>query len=105
MLIVLEKHFVNKYSYVDILTPGDLSSLHWISSKHPLSSQKQPKIVSVHYAALNFRDVMLATGKLPMDMLEEEESKFLGKLGMEFSGLDSKGSRVMGLTLAQVNVY
>jgi len=59
-------------AFINVLTPGDLSSLQWIES--PLkyfTSADQPdhQLCRVHYAALNFRDVMLATGKLPPDAI------------------------------------
>jgi len=59
-------------AFVNVLTIGDLSSLHWIES--PLkyfTSADHPdqQLCRVHYAALNFRDVMLATGKLPPDAI------------------------------------
>ena len=57
-------------AFINVLTPGDLSSLHWIES--PLkyfSSTDRHQLCRVNYAALNFRDVMLATGKLPPDAI------------------------------------
>ena len=48
----------------------------------------------VHAGALNFKDVMLAYGKLNRDMMS---NGYVGcKLGFEFSGL-LKGKRVMGV--------
>ncbi|XP_006825448.1 fatty acid synthase-like, partial [Saccoglossus kowalevskii] len=61
------------HAYVNILTRGDLSSLKWIAS--PLryatseSLGQSKEICNVYYASLNFRDIMLATGKLPPDAL------------------------------------
>ncbi|GBM08293.1 hypothetical protein AVEN_43366-1 [Araneus ventricosus] len=49
-----------KHAYLNVLTRGDLSSLVWMDS--PLKYFKQT-------APLNFRDVMLASGKLPPDAL------------------------------------
>ena len=59
-------------AYVNVLTRGDLSSLHWIES--PLkyfdpAEHPDQQLCRVHYAALNFRDIMLATGKLPPDAI------------------------------------
>jgi len=59
-------------AFVNVLTIGDLSSLRWIES--PLkyfssSDHSDHQLCRVHYAALNFRDVMLATGKLPPDAI------------------------------------
>ena len=59
-------------AYVNVLTRGDLSSLAWIES--PLkyfspADHPTKQLCSVYYAALNFRDIMLATGKLPPDAI------------------------------------
>jgi len=59
-------------AYVNVLTRGDLSSLHWIES--PLkyfnaADHPDRQLCHVHYTALNFRDIMLATGKLPPDAI------------------------------------
>lgn len=55
----------------------------------------------MYYAPLNFRDVMLATGKLPPDALPGELAGQECILGLEFSGRDSKGRRVMGMVEAR----
>lgn len=65
-------------AYVNVLTRGDLSSLRWIKS--PLSSAGQSVSTSscrcsVYYSSLNFRDIMLATGKLPPDALPGNSSQ------------------------------
>ena len=59
-------------AYVNVLTRGDLSSLKWIES--PLryfKAEDNPSrdLCSVYYTSLNFRDIMLATGKLPPDAI------------------------------------
>jgi len=72
LLIDQERRIVTDKAFINVLTMGDLSSLDWIES--PLkyfSSADHPdhQLCRVHYAALNFRDVMLATGKLPPDAI------------------------------------
>lgn len=93
------------HAYVNVLTRGDLSSLQWIES--PLKYFKQEQnpdkdLCSVYYTSLNFRDVMLATGKLPPDAIPGDIANQDCILGMEFSGRSSKGQRVMGLLPAKV---
>ncbi|XP_049271380.1 fatty acid synthase-like [Rhipicephalus sanguineus] len=93
-----------EFACLDIETTGDLSSLQWYVSplSYALPSISANKnICTVYYAALNFRDVMLTTGKLSSDTLPGDfaTSDFL--LGMEFSGLDHRGRRVMGAVPAQ----
>ncbi|KAL4239386.1 hypothetical protein ACF0H5_000203 [Mactra antiquata] len=91
-------------AFVNVLTKGDLSSLHWIQS--PLRYYKpeyhpDSELCHVHYASLNFRDIMLATGKLPPDAIPGGIANQECMLGMEFSGTDSTGRRVMGLVPAK----
>ena len=66
-------------AYVNVLTRGDLSSLHWIESPLKYFSEADhphQQLCRVHYTALNFRDVMLATGKLPPDAIPGRVSKY-----------------------------
>jgi fatty acid synthase, animal type len=59
-------------AYVNVLTRGDLSSLHWIESPVKYFSpadNPDKELCTVSYTALNFRDIMLATGKLPPDAI------------------------------------
>lgn len=90
---------------MNVLTKGDLSSLHWIVSPLKFYSpalHPQSDLCHVHYASLNFRDIMLATGKLPPDAIPGGIANQECMLGMEFSGMDSTGRRVMGLVPAKV---
>ncbi|KMQ87022.1 fatty acid synthase [Lasius niger] len=88
-----------EHAYVNTLTKGDLSSLEWIQSPLTYYQTKYPNtLCSVYYASLNFRDIMLASGKLSTKVLSS-----LGivtedcALGLEFSGKDASGCRVMGM--------
>lgn len=92
------------HAYVNVLTRGDLASLRWIESplKHFIPEDHPEKeLCAVSYTSLNFRDIMLATGKLPPDAIPGDMATQDCILGMEFSGYDSKGKRVMGLLPAK----
>uniref|UniRef100_A0A8C4WRF5 Fatty acid synthase n=1 Tax=Eptatretus burgeri TaxID=7764 RepID=A0A8C4WRF5_EPTBU len=93
------------YAYINALTRGDLSSLCWIASplRHTLPAHKSDlsPLCMVYYASLNFRDVMLATGKLPPDAIPGDLALQHCLLGMEFSGRDEIGHRLMGLLPAR----
>jgi len=52
-------------------------------------------LVNVIYASLNFKDVMLATGKLTAESSSERSNDCL--IGLEFVGFDTHGQRIMGL--------
>ena len=92
-----------EHAYVNVLTRGDLSSLRWIAShlKYASGSCGTKELCTVNYASLNFRDIMLATGKLPPDALPGDLAYQDHVLGMEFSGRNQKGERIMGLLPAQ----
>nr|CAB3243759.1 fatty acid synthase [Phallusia mammillata] len=80
-------------SYLLSTNPGDLSSLKWFR----LPSSKNSIEYKVKFAALNFRDVMLASGKLPAEAIPGETDKYRTLLGLEFSGFDHVGTRTMGI--------
>ena len=93
-----------EHAYVNVLTRGDLASLKWIQSpaKHLSTANDQDKsLCKVFNTSLNFRDIMLATGKLPPDALPGDMASQDCILGMEISGTDDSGRRVMGLLPAQ----
>ena len=94
-----------RHAYVNVLTRGDLSSLKWIES--PLkyfnaAANMEKELCSVYYTSLNFRDIMLATGKLPPDAIPGDMALQECILGMEFSGRDKAGNRIMGILPAKV---
>ncbi|NWX15444.1 FAS synthase, partial [Aegotheles bennettii] len=94
---------LTEYAYVNVLTRGDLSSLRWIVSplRHFHVNNPDVQLCKVYYASLNFRDIMLATGKLSPDAIPGNWALQQCMLGMEFSGRDLAGRRVMGLLPAK----
>ncbi|TRZ14389.1 hypothetical protein HGM15179_012680 [Zosterops borbonicus] len=94
---------LTEYAYVNVLTRGDLSSLRWIVSplRHFQTTDPNILLCKVYYASLNFRDIMLATGKLSPDAIPGNWALQQCMLGMEFSGRDAAGRRVMGLLPAK----
>ncbi|XP_024117302.1 fatty acid synthase [Oryzias melastigma] len=90
-------------AYVNVLTRGDLSSLRWITSplQHFRGGSLGMELCQVYFSSLNFRDIMLATGKLPPDAIPGDVALQQCMLGMEFSGRDPAGRRVMGLLPAK----
>ncbi|GAB6031064.1 hypothetical protein CHUAL_007875 [Chamberlinius hualienensis] len=83
-------------AYVNVLNRGDLSSLHWIESPIKKLIGNNKHICRIYFAALNFKDVMLASGKISPDAPPEEWA-YKDCLGMEFSGRDENGKRMMGI--------
>lgn len=61
----LEKQLRNvDHSYIHCRKYGDLSTFEWIESQVKYAEAKDKSLVHIYYSALNFKDVMLATGKL-----------------------------------------
>ncbi|KAH9365938.1 hypothetical protein HPB48_012208 [Haemaphysalis longicornis] len=88
-------------AYLNIDSRGDLSTLKWYESPLryavPSAFADTDKVLcSVYYAPLNFHDIMLATGKLPPDESTGDLATSECLLGLEFSGRDRNGRRVMG---------
>ncbi|XP_028740769.1 fatty acid synthase [Peromyscus leucopus] len=91
------------HAFVNVLTRGDLASIRWVCSplKHAQLASPGTQLCTVYYASLNFRDIMLATGKLSPDAIPGKWASRDCMLGMEFSGRDRCGRRVMGLVPAE----
>ncbi|XP_067207658.1 fatty acid synthase-like isoform X2 [Linepithema humile] len=82
-------------AYVGQTIQGDLSSFCWM--KNDVSVDTGKDIVHVIYSSINFRDVMLATGKLTFDFIKSNRLHDTS-LGLEYVGFDSNGQRVMGIS-------
>ncbi|KAI1300230.1 Fatty acid synthase [Halotydeus destructor] len=93
-----------EHFFLEVKTKGDLSSLKWYENDNKYwtslpASVKRPQelLVTIYYSSLNFKDVMVATGRIPTDAYP---AAFLGtgNIGMEFAGRDENGVRVMGFS-------
>lgn len=92
-----------EHAYLNALTKGDLASLKWIEAPMDARMNSNPNVelCTVYYAPINFRDVMLSSGKLAADALPGDLAQQDCVLGLEFSGRDSKGKRVMAMVTAK----
>lgn len=84
-----------EHAHVNVLTRGDLSSIRWVCSplRHTPASSPGVQLCTVYYASINFRDIMLATGKLSPDAIPGVECG-------QHAAAGSRGTwegRVMGL--------
>jgi fatty acid synthase len=98
--LLLQKNVIEPARYVthcyaNSLVRSDLSSLKWLQG--PLFYKANSNIVNVQYASVNFRDIMLATGKLAIDTCGNTRMDQQCVLGYEFSGITGNGKRVMGM--------
>lgn len=95
-----------EHAFINTIVRGDVSSLTWVESSNQYFEYIQDRsscyeLCSVYYAAVNFRDVMLAYGRLPPDAIPGQFADRECLLGMEFSGRLKDGTRVMGILPAQ----
>lgn len=77
---------------------GDLSSFEWMSGW--LNASKCEHLMNIHYAAINFRDVVLATGRIPIEAHTTNRVYQQCVLGFECSGVNASGERMMGILSA-----
>lgn len=90
----IEEKQNENYLRVKTLRTGDMSSLTWVQEK---KNVKNP--LRVQYAAFNFRDVMVASGRLPALLLDKTRLGKLSQIGIEFAGTMSDGTRCMGMAI------
>lgn len=85
-----------EHCFANCLLKGDMSSIFWFNG--PMESQAELndlECIKVHYAAINFRDVMQASGKISFDFLNRIQQQCI--IGFEFSGITNNGKRVAGI--------
>lgn len=86
----------NDHCYASFSIKGDLSSINWFEGQFNIdNSLDDPDCIKVAYGAINFRDVMQASGKISFDFLTRIQQQCV--LGFELSGVKNDGTRVMGL--------
>lgn len=83
--------------YANVQRLGDLSSFDWFTGNLSLSNASADDLVNIHFSSINFRDVMLATGRLPPEICGESRTSHECLLGLEYSGVNVNGDRVMGM--------
>jgi fatty acid synthase len=94
-----------EHAYLNTLVRGDLSSLAWVESAnqfHHCYAHDSRVLVNIHYAALNFRDIMIASGRLVVDAIPGALGDRDCLLGLEYSGrVAVSGQPVMGIAAGQ----
>ncbi|CAG9791212.1 unnamed protein product [Diatraea saccharalis] len=92
------------HAFVNTTTIGDLSSLRWLEGPiKPDQVFKNPDSVMIHVysSALNFRDVMMATGRMTVDVVARGRLAQECVQGLEVAGRTPNGSRVMAIVPRQ----
>ncbi|KAL0867964.1 hypothetical protein ABMA27_008631 [Loxostege sticticalis] len=88
------------HAYVNTVVIGDLSSMRWLEGPiRPNQTFKCPTSVLIHVycSALNFRDVMTATGRVTVDAVARGRLAQECVQGFEIVGRTPNGSRVMAM--------
>lgn len=98
LIQTLEEKPRTDHCYGNVVQRGDLSSLAWIQGS--IDVAKSQSLVNIQYASLNFRDVMLATGRLAIEVFGSSRLEQECVLGFEFSGVNREGERVMGTVVS-----
>ena len=100
----IESYHDTPYAYLDMKTKGDLSSLRWVEAEHKFwttlpETHKDPTAIfcQIYASTLNFKDVMVATGRIPVDAYPVDYFG-TGLIGMEFAGRTEAGERIFSFT-------
>ncbi|XP_050524285.1 fatty acid synthase [Daktulosphaira vitifoliae] len=87
-----------EHAYVNSTIRGDLSSLKWIAGPIKVTEKNKLDIVHIYYTALNFRDIMLASGKLAPEIVAKGRLDQETVIGFEYSGRNILGEKIMGIS-------
>ncbi|XP_073848315.1 fatty acid synthase 3 [Musca autumnalis] len=80
----------------NVIHRGDLSSLRWFEG--PLNPEDCE--IKICYSSINFRDIMLATGRLAVELYGQDRINQSCVLGFEYSGINTKtGKRIMSMVV------
>lgn len=88
---VIEKEGKCRALELHMQQAGDTSSLAWRPAKIPTNH------IRTLYAALNFRDVLVANGRLSSDAITTSRIQKENCFGAEYVGVTATGERVMGI--------
>lgn len=88
----------NDHCFANVVQRGDLSTLTWMKGSVDVSALYD--YVNIQYASINFRDVMLATGRLALEVFGTNRLQQECVLGFEFAGVNKRGQRVMGTVIS-----
>ncbi|XP_015113057.1 fatty acid synthase [Diachasma alloeum] len=85
------------HAWANQLVKGDLTSFRWMEG--PIApDSKDSNFVRVVYSSINFKDIMLATGKLTAEIFAKSRIETESLIGFEYAGITASGSRIMGIS-------
>lgn len=84
----------SEHVYVQVLRDNDHFAYNWLQGPLNYTTNDQ-QLVRIHYAAINVRDVTLATaGRLSVDTIDTSRIGKGCELGLEFAGINQNGEKV-----------
>lgn len=89
----IEERCHDNHCFANVRQIGNLSSFEWATGW--LDTTNTENLVNIQYSAINFRDIMLATGRLQIEAYSTNRLLQQCFLGLEFSGISEKGERIM----------
>ncbi|KAL6424537.1 hypothetical protein ACFW04_009934 [Cataglyphis niger] len=87
-------------AYVSQMVRGDLSTLCWVQSRLSLANNDEENLIRTVYSSINFKDIMIASGRLISTSVLSFEQNNSSLIGMEFVGFNKNGQRIMGLCIS-----
>nr|XP_034827721.1 fatty acid synthase isoform X1 [Maniola hyperantus] len=88
------------HAFVNTVTIGDLSTLRWLEGpirENQVFKNPDSVLVHVYCSAMNFRDVMTATGRVTVDAVARGRLSQECVQGFEIVGRTNNGARVMAM--------
>lgn len=78
------------HSFVNVTTRGDLSTLKWLEGSLDYDTElgKDQVLISVYYAAINFKDIMTASGRVNIENFTTNRLEQECPVGFEICGRD-----------------
>ncbi|XP_063924373.1 fatty acid synthase-like isoform X2 [Zophobas morio] len=89
-----------EHSYAHFKTGGGISSFEWIEGPllEEVPMKQEQLLISTFYSSVNFKDVLAASGRANLEILQTHSLDQNLLVGFEFSGKDSSGRRIAGMT-------
>ncbi|XP_031358293.1 fatty acid synthase-like [Photinus pyralis] len=76
---------------------GNLSTLSWVEGVvSKVNAQEPERLVKVYASSINFLNIMLASGRVPLEAFIKDRLALATAQGLEYAGIDARGERVMG---------
>ncbi|KAL2715894.1 fatty acid synthase-like [Vespula squamosa] len=79
---------------INQLSCKDLSMIYW--DEEPITKEYRKDLIRIHYASLNFKDVILATNKIASDVITQDGKELDLLVDFEYSGITINSRRIMG---------